>query len=82
MDGYTIMMPGDYALLQQDDMTVHFITDRPETGNFTILDMIHTKQELIKTRDTFATFLALKTSSELTQNIPAKNIRNHSQSTF
>ena len=77
-DGYPIRMPGDFALLQQEDMTVHFITDRPENGNFTTLDMIHTKQELMRTRDTLATFLALKTSSELTLNIPAQNIRNHS----
>ena len=77
-DNYPTRMPGDFALLQQEDMTVHFITDRPETGNFTTLDMINTKQELMRTRDTLATFLALKTSSELTLSIPTQNIRNHS----
>ena len=76
-DGYPIRMPGDFVLLQQEDMTVNFITDRPETGNFTTLDMIHTKQELMRKIDTLATFLALKTSSELTLSIPAQNIRNH-----
>ena len=52
-DNCPVRMPGDFALLQHEDITVHFITDGPETGNFTSLDMIHTKQELKRTRDTW-----------------------------
>ena len=76
-DGHPIRLPGDYAMLQHEDLTVTFISNRPETGSLTLLDMVHTKQEVIRCRDTLSTFLALKTSSELDFTVPAQNIRNH-----
>ena len=69
-------LPGEYGSILDPD-TVDFITNRPNTGEYALVDTLGSREELTEVQQITSTFVALKLSAELESSCPTANIKNH-----
>ena len=69
-------LSGEYGSIPDPDQ-VDFVTNRPSSGEFAMIDTLTSREELTEIQQTTSTFIALKLSSELENSCPSANIKNH-----